>query len=498
MGRDRDAFTQTIHGAGNLTRREVLQRAGWVAAAAAIPRMPQISGDGVSPITMKLSTYMSEAANRPLPAEAIEKTKQHILDTFAAMISGSQLAPGRAAIKFARSYGGEPIATVVCSNRLCGPIEAALANGVLAHSDETDDTHGASSSHPGAAVLPAALAAGEQFSINGERFLRAVALGYDIGPRVVAAMGGAALQFEGHRSTHSIAGIFGAAAAAACAMNLNAQQMRWLLDYTAQQCSGIASWQRDTQHIEKGFVYGGMPARGGVTSALLVQSGWTGVDDVFSGADNLLQAEALRASPESLVDRLGERYEVTQTDIKKWTVGAPIQAPLDALDNLMKRRPIDPDQVRQFTVRIAASAAKVVDNREMPDIWLQHMAAVMLLDKTVSFQAAHDTARMKDPEVQKLRVKVELIGDAELEKAMPRREAIVEITLADGTKLTEHVTAVRGTVANPMSREEVVAKARDLILPVLGASTAASLTEKIFALEKLKDIHDLRPLLQRA
>ena len=497
MERDRNTDPPAIYSGANPRRRDVLRCAGWIAAFMAFPRVPEMAAEDVSPLTAKLSAYMSAAANRPLPDEVTEKTKQHILDTFAAMISGSQLPPGRAAINFARNYGGEKIATVVCSTQLCGAIEAALANGVLAHSDETDDAHGASGSHPGAAVIPAALAAGEQFSIDGVRFLRAVALGYDIGPRVVAALGGSALQGEGHRSTHSIAGIFGAAAAAACAMGLNAQQMRWLLDYTAQQCSGIAAWQRDTQHIEKGFVYGGMPARGGVTSDLLVQSGWTGVDDVFSGADNFLQAEALRASPESLADRLGERYEVTQTDIKKWTVGAPIQAPLDALENLLKRQSFNANQVRQVTVRIAASAAKVVNNREMPDICLQHMAAVMLLDRTVSFQAAHDTARMKDPEVLKLRAKVELIGDTELEKVMPRREAIVEITLADGAKLAEHVVAVRGSVANPMSREEVVAKARDLIAPVLSAATAASLTDKIFALENVKDIRELRPLLQR-
>ena len=110
----------------------------------------------------------------------------------------------------------------------------------------------------------------------------------------------------------------------------------------------------------------------------------------------------------------------------------------------------------------------------------------------------HDTARMKDPQVLKLRMKVELIGDAELEKAMPRREAIVAIVLDDGTKLSEHVTAVRGSAANPRSREEGTAKARDLIAPVLGASTAGSLTEKILALENIKDIHELRPLLQKS
>ena len=135
-------------------------------------------------------------------------------------------------------------------------------------------------------------------------------LGYDVGTRVVLTMGGASVQSEEHRSTHSIMGIFGAAAAAASTANLNPQQMRWVLDYTAQQSSGIAAWQRDTQHIEKGFVYAGMPARGGVTSALLVESGWTGVDDIFSGTDNFFLAYAPHADPHGLVEKLGERYEI--------------------------------------------------------------------------------------------------------------------------------------------------------------------------------------------
>lgn len=126
------------------------------------------------------------------------------------------------------------------------------------------------------------------------------------------------------------------------------------------------------------------------------------------------------------------------------------------------------------------------------------MVAVMLLDKTASFAAAHDTPRMQDPAILRERAKVQLIGDDELERRLPRREAIVEVTLTDGTKLTEHVTAVRGTVENPMPREEVVAKARDLMAPVLGAATTASLIEKVFALERVKDIRELRPLLQRS
>ncbi len=498
MQSERIAHVPAPNSSWYLSRRGLLQHAGWAVAAAGISRVPALAADSVSPAMAQLSSYMSDARNRALPDEVTEKAKHHILDTFAAMVSGSQLVPGQAALKFARSYGGEKISTVVCSNVLCGPMEAALVNGVLGHSDETDDAHAPTLAHPGVAVVPAALAVGEQFGIDGAQFLRAVALGYDIGTRVVLTMGGASVQTEEHRSTHSIMGIFGAAAAAASAANLDPQQMRWVLDYTAQQSSGIAAWQRDTQHIEKGFVYAGMPARGGVTSALLVESGWTGVDDIFSGADNFFLAYAPQADPMNLVEKLGERFEVVATDIKKWTVGAPIQAPLDALEILLKRRGFTADDVQQVVVRVARTQGSVVNNREMPDICLQHMVAVMLIDKSASFKSAHDKARMQDPAVLRVRAKVNLVlDDEELQRALPRREAIVEITLADGTKLSEHVTAVRGTQLNPMTREEVVAKARELMAPVLGSANAASIIEKLLGLENLKSILELRPLLQR-
>jgi 2-methylcitrate dehydratase PrpD len=446
----------------------------------------------------RLSSYMADAGGRPLPEEAVEKTKQHILDTFAAMVSGADLAPGRFAIHFARDHSAEKIATVAASDVVCGAIEAAFSNAMLAHSDETDDSHAPSESHPGASVVPAALASGEQFHIDGMRFLRAVTLGYDVGTRFTMTVGVGAFQTATHMSTHALAGNFGSAAAAGCAAALNQQQMRWLIDYASQQASGIKTWQRDTDHIEKAFLFAGMPARNGVTAALLVQAGATGVDDVLSGQDNFLADYAPQADPGKLIDKLGERYEVTRTNIKKWTVGSPIQAPLDALEIILKRRPFEPDQVRQVIVRVATSEASLVTNREMPDICMQHMIAVMLLDKTASFKAAHDKARMQEPAVLKQRAKVQLIPDPELESHLPAREAMVEVTLTDGTRLSETVKAVRGTAENPMPREEVIAKARDLMTPVLGRERCEKLIQTTMSLEGLKSVLDLRPLLQRA
>ncbi len=483
-----------------LNRKEFLAFVARSAAALGATALPwaRLRAEAPGPVMTALSSYMAAAAERTLPPDVIEKTKHHILDTLAAMISGSELAPGRAALALARAVGGDTTGTVAGSSVVCGPLEAALVNGVLAHSDETDDSHGPSQSHPGSAVVPSALAAAEKFGADGTHFVRAVALGYDVGPRVTMALGGLKFRNESHRSTHSIAGTFGASAAAGSVARLNAQQMRWLLDYAAQQASGFAVWERDTDHIEKGFVFGGMPARNGVTAALLVSLGWNGVDDVFSGEDNFFEAMSPAGNPAMLVDRLGERYEVTRTDIKKWTVGSPIQAPLDALNNLLRRRPFEPDQVQHIVVRLAGSAASVVNNREIPDICLQHMITVMLLDKTASFAAAHDKARMQNPVVLKHRAKVELVPDEELERRMPQRQAIVEVTLNDGTRLTERVEAVRGTPANPMEQAEVVSKCRDLTAPVLGMATADRLIQTVLNLEAIRDIKLLRPLLQRA
>ena len=154
--------------------------------------------------------------------------------------------------------------------------------------------------------------------------------------------------------------------------------------------------------------------------------------------------------------------------------------------------------MKSIAVTVATNEAKIVDNREIPDICLQHMMAVMLMDRTVTFKSAHDKARMSDPATLRHRAKVKLAGDEELERFMPRRAGIVEVTLMDGRKVSERVNDVRGTAENPMPRDEVIAKARDLCVPILGAPTFDKLVERVFDLEHLKSVRELRPLLQRA
>jgi 2-methylcitrate dehydratase PrpD len=443
----------------------------------------------------RLAAYIAQASRQRLSAAVAEKTKHHVLDTIAAMVSGSRLLPGKKAIAFIRTRGGVKEATVVATGIVTSAENAALANGMLAHADETDDSHAPSLTHPGCGIVPAALAMAERERASGEAFLRAVALGYDVGCRLTVSLNAYEFREDGH-STHSFGPMFGAAAAAAALARLDERQVRHCLSFTAQQASGISCWMRDEEHIEKAFDFGGMPARNGVAAAAMVAHGFTGVEDAFSGERSFFVAYGRKPQPERLVDGLGERYEIMSTNIKRWSVGSPIQAPLDALDVLMREHGVKAADVEAAVVRVAHQGANTTNNRSMPDICMQHLCAVMLVDGTVSFKAAHDEKRMRDPKVLAVRKKIELRGDDELTKAMPSRQGIVELVLRDGTTRRHHMKAVRGTAENPMTRAEVDAKAYDLIAPVFGKARARRLCDAVWSLDARRDIRKLRPLLK--
>jgi 2-methylcitrate dehydratase PrpD len=454
-----------------------------------------ISSSEISPVMRALSAYLVRAPRKPLPSAVVEKTKHHVLDTIAAMVSGSRLPPGKKAIAFAKTLGGTKEACVAGCRLVTAATNAALANGMLAHADETDDSHAASLTHPGCGIVPAALAVGERERRDGKALLRAVALGYDVSSRLTMSLDAYQFREDGH-STHSFGPMFGAAAASGALLALPERAMRHLLSYTAQQASGISCWMRDEGHVEKAFDFGGMPARNGVAAAIMVAQGFTGVEDVFSGERSFFRAYGRKPDPARLVQGLGETYEILNTSIKRWSVGSPIQAPLDALALLIAEHRIGAADVERLAVRVAHQGANTVNNRTMPDICMQHLCAVMLLDGTVSFASSHDARRMRDPKVRALCERIELRGDDELSKLMPSRQGIVELRLRDGRELRHHAKAVRGTPDNPMTREEVESKAHDLMAPVIGRARSRKLCATIWGLEKVKDLRSIRPLLQ--
>ena len=443
----------------------------------------------------KLARFISSATSRPLPDAVIEKTKHHILDTFAAILSGSEMEPGIQAIRYARSQGGRKQAGVLGSAVRTNAVQAALANGMSAHADETDDSHPFSLTHPGCSAVPAALAMAESQRASGLEFLKAVAVGYDACARTGLALGGENFLNSG-KDSHSFAGTLGAVAAAAALTGMDEDRCAVAISYATQQAGGLRTLFRDREHTEKAFVFAGMPAGTGTQAAAMVHSGMTGVADPLDTDISFFTSHGAVGDVDKAFNNLGRPFEIMRTNIKRWSVGSPAQAVLDALELLIAKYKLKPDDVKSVRIHLSPRAARVVDGREMPDVNVQYLAAVMLIDGTVSFTASHDHARMADPDINTLRRRMTLVPDDRLGRRSELRQSIVEITLGSGRVVRQRVNAVRGTTANPMTLAEVEAKAFELIAPVIGTGSAKKVISGVRRIERARSLEALVALMQ--
>ena len=448
-------------------------------------------------ITGQLAQYMVNSRQQDLPPEVAEAGKHRILDSIGAIESGARLRPGEMAIRYVRSQGGLPEASVLTTDVKTCAVNAALANGMFGHADETDDFEPVTKAHPGCSVVPAALAMAEREGSSGEELLRAVVLGYDLCCRFILALGPDLVR-GGHRSAEGTSSTMGSAAAAASLAKLDQTGMRYALSYAAQQVSGIWSWVRDLEHVEKAFDFSGMGARNGVTAAIMVQMGFTGVWDVLDGEHNVLEALSPSPDPGQMLDALGTRFFVRETAIKPYPVGYPIQPALDAFFALRRQHGLTVEKVARITVRLPEDGAGIVNNRSMPDVNCQHMLSLALLDGAVTFESAHAHDRMSDPAVLAVKELVDLVADPDLMDPEAPRSAKVEVVLKDGRTLSHFTPHAYGTKQNPMETENVNAKARGLMEPVLGASRTEEVIRRVNALEGVANVAELMPSLTGA
>lgn len=443
-----------------------------------------------------LTEYIGGALSQALPAATVRKTQHHILDSLASMISGSRMAAGEAGKRFVERNPATGPCTVVGLASTTSANQAALANAMSAHADETDDSHAPSLTHPGCAVIPAALAVAEREGRSGRDFLRAVTLGYDIDGRITRALWPdyTVLRTKIH-STHAFGSLWGASAAAAALGGLDPDGIRFHLSYTAQQTAGVKSWLRDVEHVEKAYAFAALGASNGARALDFVQAGWPGVRDVFSGVPNFFDAFGDGCDPSLLVEGLGSRFVIDETNIKRFTVGSPAQAPLQGLVDMMRDEGLDGSRVASVTVTMPGPMAEVVMGRDMPDINMPYLLTCALEDGDVSFAAAHDEDRFHRWKDRGGDARITIVKSDTMEYI---RQAIVDVRMEDGTEHRRHETAVRGTPGNPMSTEEVEAKARDLCAPVMGEEATERMIALCRGLESVEDIGVLSAVLASA
>src|SRR5262245_59699837 len=178
-----------------MQRRQILQGITSMVAASALrpvaaaPTAAQEKSAATTDVTARLARYMVAARDRPLPSEVVQAAKHRILDTLGAIVSGAQLKPGEMALRYVQTLGGSSEASVPATLVRTSATNAALAAGMFAHADETDDFEPITKAHPGCAVVPGAMAVAERDNRSGEELLRGVTLGYDLCCRFLMALG---------------------------------------------------------------------------------------------------------------------------------------------------------------------------------------------------------------------------------------------------------------------------------------------------------------------
>jgi 2-methylcitrate dehydratase PrpD len=450
----------------------------------------------IAPMMRTVSEYVAGAIDRPLPDAVVEKAKHHILDTFAAIVVGAELKPGKVGLAFVESQGGNPDCTIGFTGKKTSVVNAAFANGMLAGAGETDDSHYLARMHPGCAIVPPILAVAEHEGLSGQDLIRAVVLGYDIGCRLTMTLDEALLDGAFH-SPHSFGGLFGGTAGCSALLRFSAEKVRYAFSFAVQQAAGVTCWMRDPEHVEKAFVFGGNPARNAAASIAMVRAGFTGNSDPFHGQHNFIDSFSSKPDRSIMEHGLGADYEIMRAMIKKWTVGSPIQAAIEAAQVLRRENNLKPEEIETITAILPDKETKIISNRHMPEICVEHLVALMLVDGDVTLESSHDYARMADPGVVALRNRLTLVPDAEMTRVPPPRRATIEIATKDGRRLSHHCGAVRGTPDNPMTRAEVEEKAMKLMRPRIGEAHARAIVDASWRLEEMK-IRDLIALFTAA
>ena len=312
--------------------------------------------NAISPLMQELSGYIAAARRRALPAPVVEKTKHHVLDTLAAMVSGAKLLPGRKAIAYAKTLGGAREATVVGTKLMTSAVNAALANGMLAHSDETDDSHAPSLTHPGCGIVSAALAMAERG--GRERHGVAARRGAGLRRQRTHEPGAAARRISaavGH-STHSFGPDFRRRRGRSAALARSRRRTRCATRSPTprSRLRPVLLHARHRAHREGVRLrrHAGAQRRrrrdhGGRRLHRRSRTCFPGERNFFVAYDES-RPHRQGARPQRLVRGLGTTYEIMNTNIKRWSVGSPIQAPLDSLLDLIRAHGIKAGDVEKL------------------------------------------------------------------------------------------------------------------------------------------------------
>ena len=448
--------------------------------------------------TERLAEFIAGHRYADLPAAVIEQAKYTIADTLGCGIAGYTAAEQecRWIIEFVKDLGGRGEATVFLDGFRTSTPQAALANGTMIHTIDFDDTHMGSISHFGSTLVPTVFALGERLKSDGPSIINAYVIGFEVGARIGRAMMPSHYRYWHPTSTF---GSIASAAAACKLLNLDVVMTEQVLGLAADMAAGLRYC------IDKGdfskSLHPGFAAMRGIMLALLGQKGVNGPKGLLEYPTGFCRAFSEDPQMEKITEGLGASYEIAANSLKAFPTILISHSSIQAISDLVGKYSIIPSEIRRIHLRISETAKDQGKNYNPETLLAARLSipfciALAALEKKVSL-AQFTEEKLKDPEIREFMAKVEIDADRSLNERYPGTLAsITEIETVNQGRLRQEVIYPKGNPKNPMGKDEVAQKFRELCSLTLPPEKHEELLGLLFRLEAVSDLDQVVGLLQ--
>jgi len=413
-------------------------------------------------LTRKLAVFVAGLEYSELPLKTVQMSRLLLLDGLGCLLAGTNAAHSRNTARMVRGLGGAAQATIYSGMTSGSVRDAAFVNGISLYSVGLNDVHVTAESHPGASVIPTILAIGEWKKLPGSKIIAAMVAGYEL----VGRIGKAVLPSHRQRGFHATGtcGTFGAAAAAARALDFDADKTANTFGMAGSQAAGLYECHHDGTSTM--IYHAGRAAQNGVEAALLVENGMTGPATVFEGSKGFFRATSNvvfdAAAEEVALKGLGHIYELDATSFRPYFGCSSTLAASAAIANLLHSKQISLSAIEEIVVQCHPIVAQ--DNADIAPQTL--LAARLSMPFNLALVLHHGDVWSNDlPDselgnqaIRDLLPKITLVPDP----TMSRRGASITVRHKDGHCVTETILDPRGSEGNPLSWDEVVTKFRHL------------------------------------
>jgi 2-methylcitrate dehydratase PrpD len=460
-------------------------------------------------LTLMLSKKLVELEYEKLPPEVIKKAKQLLLDFIGYTLHAYKEEEAEIIISTIKELGGKKESTVLGYGFKTSCLLSAFANGAMGHMTELDDIHAGTSSHPGDSIISAALALGERERVNGKELLTAIIVGYEAALRI----GESVMPTHYWRGFHPSAtfNTFGSAVTAAKILKFNPEQTAGALGLAGLQASGYFYFTLENCRMPKDFNTG-RAALSGIFAALLVQKGFQGGKTVLESEKGFckLFSDPFSIRYNRINDRIGQLFKIMEVAHKPYVGCSHLLSAIDATLNIIRKHPVNADEVEEVNARIFETGASFVDN---PEPWLSDKAdqssgfstqfnlAVAILEGKKGIQSLLNRDNIKkkinDPTLRKFMKKVKVIPDSDLDKEYPKAWATVVEIKTKKDFFSERVNLPKGGPSNPLTQKELEEKFIVLTENVIKRDVIKKALKMINSVEELEDVRSLLQLFIR-